>query len=1631
MKEFSNTSKGMIKDVDILQPDQYSHSLNSLLESLDSFPTNDYSNILGYIFEENEDVLYKKFLPELDKKLLFTTKNRIIELSGTFNDTGFNTSVPLEYNNETPILTSKVLVQSNCFNWKIENKIDVSYKLTDSTLNLYISNLNDEDKYIYFNLKNGELSVEESFLNEDGDVDCNTIKWYPEISYPQINVDDTEGGTLKAGVYQFAVAYSTSKGVELTKYNSFTNPFHLFTKSLTDTTDYITGKAIKLSITNFNEIGRYRYINIAVLKTINEVSNYEVIATLPINTVVNYTYTGEEITTRVDEKEIFQIYPFYKSSKGNTKANNKLFKYGIKEFEKFNLQPLMHKFKLKWFTIGAKLGSYKSPEFAQKYRSYLRDEVYTFGIKFILDNGEETPVYNLIGRNTVIDDQLVIPNTADVIRDKECLAPLDFKRKWEVYNTAWVDKTSEIKLEDCAKNYPQYQEGEFAYWVSSDKYPNDVNVWGELANKPIRHFKFPDCSISPHYSNVDGEVVIHPIGVKLSEDVDVNKILQEAVDINLISQEQKNRIKKYKIVRGNRVGNKSIDAKGLIFNTFQYTENNKQVYYANYPFNDLRPDPYLSFESLKLQSTDWYKNTMYNNTFQNSNKYTFHSPNTHFNSPALGNLFKKELEMHGTAKGFFNKSKLQGEYAILSQMHYNFAIVIAWLMTERLELSKAQPGEQGGAIGSSIGAVAGGVIGSFIGGQAALGAVAGSALGGIIGKMIAGNTADDDYNATYRLSMWISQAERIVDLLKNTMPLQNYHWQYQAIGTFDKYNKITETGTINREIVNSAYLDGTRQQLPNEVRFNNNYRESSVYLELNDHIGVPSVQDTSRFLMSQKDCDINEGEEVLSKVSAFYGSIKRQILNQYGDVFSINWIPVSGKVWNLTDDFKEFGGDTFINAEAFKIKQNFFTNTTFKLSDGTDVYYEDQNNIAYPKHFFNTRYTELSNPDEISLKDVFELNGINVAIALNNLEQPKSLLDNFDTDPNSIVPTMETIANIFKRSVMNPYNLLRPGRYNLDCESDIFYEKRDPQTTGDVNDLVVIKGPKRWFKDMFNAAGNIAVVPNVILKFTGVKGQIYTYSYGIPVYIVESDINLDLRHAEDPNEGNFYPNITDLNYWLQEENVSPRIDNKYTYNRTYSKQNKEDITLKNDINFFKEKDKIFLENRIIESQQGVEVENSGFKDNYLYFKPLDVADLTYENGKLISIDSIESEQILLRFENNSRVINSLTTIPTTGAVDATLATGSLFSSRPQDFSKTDLGYLGSQHTDILHTPFGHIYIDSKGGNVINIQSGGKGVDELSKNGMRNWFAENLPFHISKYFPTVDVDNAYNDIGISMSYDNRYKRFFITKLDYIPKISGIEYRDSKFYFNNKGVRLTDGNYFCNASWTISYSFYTQTWRSFHSFTPNYYIDELNVFNSGLNGLGRGLSSLWQHNITNKSFQTYYGILRPFEIESVSKFSINPQIVTDVAFKLDVLRYHNTVDIILEDDVAFNKAIIYNDRQNSGLLELEIIDKNDLFNISKYPIKEDRRTKILLFKNETEYNFNQFEDLTLDNNLPRFLHACSGSNKIINQNSVNYNKTNIDNNYIRGDKVNVRLINDKTGKYKMIFKGLMINNTPSIR
>jgi hypothetical protein len=289
------------------------------------------------------------------------------------------------------------------------------------------------------------------------------------------------------------------------------------------------------------------------------------------------------------------------------------------------------------------------------------------------------------------------------------------------------------------------------------------------------------------------------------------------------------------------------------------------------------------------------------------------------------------------------------------------------------------------------------------------------------------------------------------------------------------------------------------------------------------------------------------------------------------------------------------------------------------------------------------------------------------------------------------------------------------------------------------------------------------------------ESKFYLYYYGIADFLVESDINCNFRYGKREPKNQFYPQVGDMEEWTQQVNVPIKEPNTFYYNDVYSfpvskvpysfldrTYNKEEWAKRNS-----------QENGVIYS----EMDNSqnDIVDPWLVFKANNWHEFDKKYGKLIQLKDLESFQILGRFENGMNIFNAQDNLADRiTPQNKGLGTAGVFAIRPVEFKKADLGYAGTQHSDMVSTPQGHFWMDAKRGRVFMLGSNGSSLEPISESlggqpsNMKNWFREHAPMKILKQFPDVDVDNKFKGIGYNIWYDDRKSRVFFTKRDYIIK-----------------------------------------------------------------------------------------------------------------------------------------------------------------------------------------------------------------------------------------------------------------------
>jgi hypothetical protein len=247
-------------------------------------------------------------------------------------------------------------------------------------------------------------------------------------------------------------------------------------------------------------------------------------------------------------------------------------------------------------------------------------------------------------------------------------------------------------------------------------------------------------------------------------------------------------------------------------------------------------------------------------------------------------------------------------------------------------------------------------------------------------------------------------------------------------------------------------------------------------------------------------------------------------------------------------------------------------------------------------------------------------------------------------------------------------------------------------------------------------------------------------------------------------------------------------------------------------------------------------------------------------------------------------------------------------------------------------------------------------------------------------------------------------------------------------------FTDPECFEPACWTVSYDPKNKMWISFHDWCPTLAMPSNQHFNTILD------NSIWQHNDNYNSYANYYGVDHPWEVEYpvVTPPAINT--LRNIEYVMEMYEFRNDGrDKFHVLDENFDRAVLYNSEQISGLLKLNIKGKNSpRANLVNYPsvgtgdLLGTQAYDILYSKEENKYRFNQFWDTTNDRGefslAEEFMFdtAGNGFRKIINELNVDYAKPFTQRKKFR--HYGNRLILRKTvsGSRKMILKLATIKN-----
>ncbi len=559
----ASASKGMHSDAKMeYQPQGTARFiLNGVLESMDGDQpslTNELGTTLCGGVKAGYIIIGAKQL-DGDQFIIFST-------NGTDHEIGLHNQLTCDY---VP------LINERCLGFHLDKRIKAIFRIFKGCERV-IYFTDGINPYRVINID----SLQDYYT--DGVFNCSSLELSRPHEYPCLTLNSVQdgGGVLPLGTYTFRLRLLDSD-LNPTNWLLHTPTIPIVDESLSsayaaidggknlDSTDVLNGgvpKANKSIVLNLTDLdSAFTYYQLAVLIRseatgfVNEAYILQPRAIL--SDTDTYVYTGpnpaSDVYTQLSELTVDA--GVIDIVEAHAQIDNRLFlanfsyaKYDYSAMQR-SANNISSQFEISTERWGEmKDATAKSPLAYLDMRTFMRDEVYAFGIRGHHKKGWSTPVFHIPGREDITDQQLinlgnsnshyrnfvigssgnwdmqlltivaddvVITNTAPHINLKDVRhlgytdADINITRvpRWKVYNTGIHFSNSNRGLMayyECAERYPPTKDcdGNYIYPTKTEYTPT-----GEQVTQPafVRHHRFPDTTLLPIYTSalVDDEHV--------------------------------------------------------------------------------------------------------------------------------------------------------------------------------------------------------------------------------------------------------------------------------------------------------------------------------------------------------------------------------------------------------------------------------------------------------------------------------------------------------------------------------------------------------------------------------------------------------------------------------------------------------------------------------------------------------------------------------------------------------------------------------------------------------------------------------------------------------------------------------------------------------------------------------------------------------------------------------------------------------------------------------------------------------------------------------------------------------------------------------------------------------------------
>jgi hypothetical protein len=191
-------------------------------------------------------------------------------------------------------------------------------------------------------------------------------------------------------------------------------------------------------------------------------------------------------------------------------------------------------------------------------------------------------------------------------------------------------------------------------------------------------------------------------------------------------------------------------------------------------------------------------------------------------------------------------------------------------------------------------------------------------------------------------------------------------------------------------------------------------------------------------------------------------------------------------------------------------------------------------------------------------------------------------------------------------------------------------------------------------------------------------------------------------------------------------------------------------------------------------------------------------------------------------------------------------------------------------------------------------------------------------------------------------------------------------------------------------------------------------------------------VWRHLTNIQLYNTFYGHINPYIIEYPFAYQFQDEILQNVKDYTKAYEYYPIFNGVFDDntrvetnDKWFNKAVLYNGQQSSGVLELVAKPLHNLKAYMQYPIFNTESKTITYTKSDNFYQYNTFWAAEKSSHIPLFNASCESLSidKVVNQANMDYGPRSFKKATLRAKELKIRHILDNSSTTHLVSQFLV--------